>query len=156
MKKLKIFVIVLGLIAVPFAACKADAASGLFTVQLKLALKGKPHDQYFLGVMYEEGLGADVDIKTARMWYEKSARQNYALAIKKLKHLDNPKPVIKRDPYATTESNPKKTKIVRARTKAKPGISEEELAARKELERKRKAWRKAMDKQAEYAEDAFE
>ncbi|MFV1993260.1 MAG: hypothetical protein ACC635_05090 [Acidiferrobacterales bacterium] len=156
MKKLKIFLIILGLVATPFAACKADAATGLFTVQMKLALKGKSHDQYFLGVMYEEGLGSDVDLKSARMWYEKSARQNYALAIKKLKQLDKPKPVLKRNPYATTESNPKKTKIVRARTKAKPGISKEELAARKEHERKRKAWQKAMDKQAEYAEDAFE
>lgn len=156
MKKLKIFIIVLGLMAAPFAACKADAANGLFTVQMKLALKGKPHDQYFLGVMYEEGLGADVDLKSARMWYEKSARQNYTLAIKKLKQLDNPKPVIKRNPYAATVNKPKKTKIVRAKIKAKPGFSKEELAAKKMIEKKREAWRKAMSKQAEYAEDAFE
>ncbi len=156
MKKLKIFVIILGLMAAPFAACRADAATGLFAVQMKLALKGKPHDQYFLGVMYEEGLGADVDIKSARMWYEKSARQNYTLAIKKLKQLDKPKPAPKRNPFSATENKPKKKNIVRTTTKTKPGISKEELAARKELERKRKAWRKAMAKQAQYAEDAFE
>ena len=85
MRKLKIFIVVLGLMAIPFSACSADAAAGLFIVQMKLALKGKAHDQYFLGIMYEEGLGA-----------------------------------------------------------------------KKEIEKKRRAWRRAMSKQAEYAEDAFE
>lgn len=156
MKKLKIFVIILGLTVLPFAAFGADAAAGLFMVQMKLALKGKAHDQYFLGVMYEEGLGAKSNLKSARMWYEKSAQQNYALAIIKLKHLDNPKSAIKHDPFSKTENRPIKKKVVYRTAKVKPVISKEELAAKKEIEKKRRAWRKAMSKQAEYAEDAFE
>jgi len=163
MKVITKFMVILGLIIVPLTVHAGDAASGLFGVQMKLALKGKPQDQYFLGVMYEEGLGAQQNLASARMWFEKSAQQNYALAIRKLKQLDSPKPAIKPLEQDTLyETNPrekvKKRKVVRKKVKVSTStkFSRQEMIAKKEIERKRKAWLRAMSKQSQYAEDAFE
>lgn len=162
MKVITNLMVILGLMAIPFTACNADAASGLFGVQMKLALKGKPQDQYFLGVMYEEGLGARANLESARMWYEKSAKQKYTLAIIKLKQLDNTKPTktLGKEPDTLYETNPrekvKKRKVVRKKVSTSTKYSRQEMIAKRELKRKRKAWLRAMNKQSKYAEDAFE
>jgi len=169
MKLITKLMVILGMLLLPFTIQAADVAAGLFGVQMKLALKGKPEDQYFLGVMYEEGLGAKPNMKSARMWYEKSAKQNYPLAVSKLKELDSPKPADKpKDPDNYYETNPvEKAKVIpraqaktntesRKKVSTSTKFSRQEMIAKKEIERKRKAWLRAMSKQAQYAQDAFE
>lgn len=162
-------IVILVLLVSPFTAFGADAATGLFGVQMKLALQGKPQDQYFLGVMYEEGLGSQPDLKSARMWYEKSAQQNYPLAVAKIKELDNPKSVNKfttpRETDNLYETNPgEKVKVRESKPKiisknkidTSTKFSRQEVIAKKEIEKKRRAWKRAMQKQSKYTEDAFE
>jgi TPR repeat protein len=164
MKVITKLMIILGLLLVPFTVSADDAAAGLFGVQMKLALKGKPQDQYFLGVMYEEGLGAKANMESARMWFEKSAKQNYSLAIIKLKQLDNPKANAPEEDSQDVdnhyETNPvdkvKRKKVVRKKVSTSTKYSRQEKIAKREIEKKRKAWREAMRKQAQYAQDAFE
>ncbi|MDH5649935.1 MAG: hypothetical protein OEY67_09810 [Gammaproteobacteria bacterium] len=61
-----------------------DVSKSLFTVQLEQAKKGDSQDQFFVGEMYEKGLGTPKNLSEAKSWYQKSANQGFKEAIKKL------------------------------------------------------------------------
>jgi TPR repeat protein len=58
----------------------------LFQVQQSLAGKGDARAQYYLGEMYEQGLGTTQNFDEAFKWYAKAADQGDALAKRKLAH----------------------------------------------------------------------
>lgn len=49
-----------------------------------LAEQGEPQAQYQLGLMYEQGLGTDVDGQVASSWYQKAAQQQSPPAVSAL------------------------------------------------------------------------
>ncbi len=63
-----------------------DADQRLFKAQQTMAAKGDPAAQYYLGEMYEHGLGTTTDLKQAFEEYEKSAAKGNPLAKYKLAH----------------------------------------------------------------------
>lgn len=68
------------------AANLDDADQRLFKAQQTMAAKGDPAAQYYLGEMYENGLGTTMDMKEAFEQYEKSAAKGNPLAKRKLEH----------------------------------------------------------------------
>jgi TPR repeat protein len=68
------------------AASLDDADQRLFKAQETMAAKGDPAAQYYLGEMYENGLGTAMDMKQAFEQYEKSAAKGNSLAKYKLAH----------------------------------------------------------------------
>lgn len=63
-----------------------DVDQRLFQVQQSLATKGDARAQYYLGEMYEQGLGTGQNLDEAFKWYAKAAEQGDALAKRKLAH----------------------------------------------------------------------
>ena len=61
-----------------------DADARLYQAQLGLAQQGNPRAQYFLGEMYEQGLGTKQDTAEAFKWYNKAAQSGDVLAQRKL------------------------------------------------------------------------
>lgn len=73
---------------------KMQAEGNIFLAHWVLEMAKQSHDaaaEYAVGWMYDTGKGLIQDENQARIWYEKSAAQNYPLAIKVLgnKHLFN-------------------------------------------------------------------
>lgn len=68
------------------AATVDDADQRLFKAQQTMAAKGDPTALYYLGEMYENGLGTTMDLKQAFEQYEKSAAKGNPLAKYKLAH----------------------------------------------------------------------
>lgn len=66
------------------AAGLNDADERLFHVQLTQAMKGDARAQYYLGEMYEQGLGTRQNIDEAFKWYAKAAEKGYSWAKRKL------------------------------------------------------------------------
>lgn len=58
-----------------------------FQTLLPAAKSGNAESQYALGYMYYYGLGIAKDQDIARVWIEKSAKQNYAPAIEAYKEI---------------------------------------------------------------------
>ena len=63
-----------------------NADERLFQVQQSLANQGDARAQYYLGEMYEQGLGTTQNLDEAFKWYAKAADQGDALAKRKLAH----------------------------------------------------------------------
>ena len=61
-----------------------DADERLYQAQLALAQKGDPRAQYFLGEMYEQGLGTKQNPEEALKWYATAAARGDVLAKRKL------------------------------------------------------------------------
>jgi len=61
-----------------------DADERLYQAQLALAQKGDPRAQYFLGEMYEQGLGTKQNTEEALKWYSTAAERGDVLAKRKL------------------------------------------------------------------------
>jgi hypothetical protein len=53
----------------------------------KLADKGNPDGEFFMGVMYEEGLGVAANTDVAIEWYMKAAKQGNVEAVGALRNL---------------------------------------------------------------------
>lgn len=60
----------------------------LFMAQERLAKKGRADAQYYLGEMYEQGLGTAQNLDTAFKWYKNSADQGHRLAKRKMAKRD--------------------------------------------------------------------
>jgi TPR repeat protein len=82
-----------GVVLVALLAAAATAAGlaradeidkRLFQLQLKLAQGGDPNAQYYLGEMYEQGLGTEVNLEEAFKWYAKAAEKGHPYAKRKL------------------------------------------------------------------------
>jgi len=64
-----------------------DPSASVFRFHQKMAKRGSAQSQQTLGLMYETGSGTRQSLLSARMWYEKSAAQNYKPAINRLTYL---------------------------------------------------------------------
>lgn len=73
--------------AVP-AAEGDDPYVKLFKVQQGMAEKGDPLAEFYLGEMYQEGLGTKVDLEQALVWYKRSAAKGNALAKKRIADIE--------------------------------------------------------------------
>lgn len=83
----RILVFVLALtVATPMSFAADDPDLRLFKAQQAMAAKGDPVAQYYLGEMYEHGLGTKTDLKQAFEEYEKAAAKGNPLAKYKLTH----------------------------------------------------------------------
>ena len=70
------------------AAAQDNPDVQLFLAQEQLAMKGRPEAQYYLGEMYEQGLGTKPNLDNAFKWYKNSAEQGNRLAKHKLARRD--------------------------------------------------------------------
>ncbi|MBI3570717.1 MAG: SEL1-like repeat protein [Gammaproteobacteria bacterium] len=73
--------------AVP-AAEGDDPYVKLFKVQQGMAEKGDPLAEFYLGEMYQEGLGTKADLEQALVWYKRSAAKGNALAKKRVADIE--------------------------------------------------------------------
>lgn len=73
--------------AVP-AAEGDDPYVKLFKVQQGMAEKGDPLAEFYLGEMYQEGLGTKADLEQALVWYKRSAAKGNALAKKRIADIE--------------------------------------------------------------------
>lgn len=71
-------------VSIAHADPKDETSVRIFKVQMQLAQSGDAEGQYYVGEMYEKGLGTSQDLKLAHAWYTKSAAQGNALARDKL------------------------------------------------------------------------
>ncbi|MBE9515583.1 MAG: SEL1-like repeat protein [Proteobacteria bacterium] len=100
-----------------------DVSKSLFAAQLEQAKGGSAQGQFYVGEMYEQGLGTPKDIDKAKEWFRKSANQGFSAAKTKLRHIERSKLRARED---------------RARAKQ----IEEDKARRKALKRKLEAEQK--------------
>lgn len=56
----------------------------LFQAQMMLAKRGDASAQYYLGEMYEQGLGTEPNLSEAFKWYDQSAKKGNRLATRKI------------------------------------------------------------------------
>lgn len=75
----------LGHISAVYADELGNANQRLFLAQLELAKNGNTNGQYYVGEMYENGLGVQQDLNKAFEWYEKAAEKKHPLSLRKLK-----------------------------------------------------------------------
>ncbi len=67
-----------------YAGTVSQAEASLFKVQLRLAESGDPNGEFYVGEMYEQGLGTPRNLELAHQWYEKSAKKGNPEAKDKL------------------------------------------------------------------------
>ena len=88
---------------------------GLFDFQMKLAKKGNAEAEFKVGEMYETGFGVNKDLKAAKIWITKAAKQGHENAGFKLLSWDIEKNGLKGE---------NKEKFTQLRTKANANNSE--------------------------------
>ncbi|MHB8257849.1 MAG: tetratricopeptide repeat protein [Acidiferrobacterales bacterium] len=71
-----------------YAGTVSQAEERLFNVQLRLAKSGDPNGEFYVGEMYEQGLGTPRNLELAHAWYEKSADKGNIEAKDKLANWD--------------------------------------------------------------------
>ena len=86
-----VFLAALCLCTATYGGKEEEAAEQKFNIQMTLALNNDPKAQYQVAEMYEQGIGIPQNLRMAYLWYMKSAKQNYAPAVKKLATWDNEK-----------------------------------------------------------------
>ncbi len=134
-----------------------DADDRLFQVQQSLANKGDARAEYYLGEMYEQGLGTAQNLDEAFKWYAKAAEQGDVMAKRKLVHRAEIEADVKVDqaaeavkPALTPEKPEHANKTVRSNKKIKAAtaqadknaIDDEKIKAAKKAAEKEK--RRAM------------
>ncbi len=72
----------------PEAVDLGSMGDRIFQFQQKMANKGDKLAQYKLGILHEFGVSVEVDLETAKQWYQKSANQKYEPAVNRLIFLD--------------------------------------------------------------------
>lgn len=88
MRFLLLFPLMLAVAPVVLAAEGDDPYVKLFKVQQGMAEKGDPLAEFYLGEMYQEGLGTKADLEQALFWYKRSAGKGNALAKKRLADIE--------------------------------------------------------------------
>ncbi len=66
-----------------------ELSRSAFLFQKSLAESGNAEAQFKLAGMYEDGIGTEVDLTSARQWYQKAADNNYPQALVKVKFISN-------------------------------------------------------------------
>jgi TPR repeat protein len=151
----------------PVVAAPDDPDQRLFQAQLAMAQKGDAFAQYYLGEMYEHGLGTAQNLPEAFTWYEKSAAQKNRLAQTKLakrKEIEGEaarehaaleaaaRAVAAPPPASTTAAKPDNNEWWRQQEFQKQKAQAEE----KEKERKRAAIRALVRQKMQDSREAFE
>lgn len=131
--------------AVP-AAEGDDPYVRLFKVQQGMAEKGDPLAEYYLGEMYESGLGTPVDLDQALSWYKRSAAKGNALAKKKIQEVERDKVEADKAKQAAA-ARAKEAAEARARQKAEAEAKAKQITDAK-------ARKKAEDDAARAAKEA--
>ncbi|HLD13502.1 MAG TPA: SEL1-like repeat protein [Burkholderiales bacterium] len=131
--------------AVP-AAEGDDPYVKLFKVQQGMAAKGDPLAEYYLGEMYESGLGTPVDLDQALSWYKRSAAKGNALAKKKIQEVERDK-VEADKAQQVAAARAKEAAEARARQKAEAEAKAKQITDAK-------ARKKAEDEAARAAKEA--
>ncbi len=80
-----------------FAAEGEDPYVKLFKVQEGMAAKGDPLAEYYLGEMYESGLGTKPDLEQALSLYRRSAAKGNVLAKRKLEEIARDQEEVKKE-----------------------------------------------------------
>ncbi|OGI37815.1 MAG: hypothetical protein A2140_05315 [Candidatus Muproteobacteria bacterium RBG_16_62_13] len=76
---------ILLVLAIATPAAWADSPDErLFQAQMMLAKRGDPGAQYYLGEMYEQGLGTPQNLDEAFKWYDQAAKKGNRLATRKI------------------------------------------------------------------------
>ncbi len=83
-----LFPLLLAVAPTALAAEGDDPYVKLFKVQQGMAEKGDPLAEFYLGEMYQEGLGTKADLEQALFWYKRSAAKGNALAKKRLADIE--------------------------------------------------------------------
>ena len=90
MKKLSLTIWLWSICAAAYAVTDVNETSALlFKAQRGVAEQGGAQAQFYLGEMYEQGLGTERDMNQAIIWYTRAANQGYVPAQRKLKDLAN-------------------------------------------------------------------
>lgn len=118
-------------VSVVHADAKDETSVRIFRVQMELAQSGDPAGQYYVGEMYEKGLGTDQDLKLAHAWYTKSAAQGNALAKDKLANWER----IKQEIATAKEDASRAKQIALEAAKAEQRAAEAMRAKQAEKER---------------------
>ena len=118
----------------------------LFKVQQGMAAKGDPLAEYYLGEMYESGLGTPVDLDQALSWYKRSAAKGNALAKKKIQEVERDK-VEADKAQQVAAARAKEAAEARARQKAEAEAKAKQITDAK-------ARKKAEDEAARAAKEA--
>ena len=125
----------------PAHAAGDDVAVRLFNAQESLAARGDAQAQFYLGEMYEQGLGTAANPEQALLWYGKAAEQGHAMSKRKLKELSSraAAPVRANSPPPTATAAPT-LPTSPAAPRANPQAEEDaKEAARKQVEQARAA-----------------
>ena len=127
----------------PVQAADDDVAVRLFNAQESLAARGDAQAQFYLGEMYEQGLGTAANPEQALLWYGKAAQQGHAMSKRKLKELSNraATPAPANSPPPATATTAPTLATPPAAAPAKPAQAEDDAkeAARKQAEQARAA-----------------
>lgn len=134
------------LVTVASAAEGDDPYVKLFKVQQGMAEKGDPLAEYYLGEMYESGLGTPLDLDQALFWYKRSASKGNALAKRKIQEVEREKTDAEKA-KAAAAARAREAAETRARQKA-----EAEAKARQITDAK--ARKKAEEEAARVAKEA--
>lgn len=146
--RLAIWFVILSIVAVLPARASDDSDARLFNVQLAMAKKGEPAAQYYLGEMYEHGLGTNQSMSDAFVWYEKSASQGNRLA--KVK-------VSKRKEIEAQESRDRAAEAAVQNERQRVELAaERRAAAEQEKARRRAAVRDRLARMKQEHREAFE
>jgi TPR repeat protein len=137
------------------AIASDDADVRLFQVQFALAKKGDAFAQYYLGEMYEQGLGTAQDLSQAFEWYEKSASKGNRMAKMKLakRHEIEDHEARERAAQAAAASSLEAAVNEEAQRRQ---AAERQAAAEKEKARKRAAIRTMMLRMKQEHHEVFE
>ncbi len=85
MTRLQFFGSILLALTIATPAAWADSPDErLFQAQMMLAKRGDPGAQYYLGEMYEQGLGTPQNLNEAFKWYDQAAKKGNRLATRKI------------------------------------------------------------------------
>lgn len=138
LRRLRFFVLpfLFTLVTVASAAEGDDPYVKLFKVQQGMAEKGDPLAEYYLGEMYESGLGTPVDLDQALFWYKRSASKGNALAKRKIQEVEREKTDAERA-KAAAAARAREAAETRARQKAEAEAKAKQITdakARKKAE----------------------
>lgn len=122
-----------------------ESSRKLFRIQLELANSGNPQGQFYVGRMYEQGLGTEQDLDKALSWYLRSSQQGFSAAKLRLKLLEKER---RRDLKEEKEKQ-EYLRLQRARQLAlKRKLEAEERKKAKELELRKERERKLAEQKA--------
>ncbi len=122
-------------VSAAYADSKDETSVRIFQAQMQLAQSGDAAGQYYVGEMYEKGLGTDQDLRLAHTWYTKSAAHGNALAKDKLANWDRIQQEIAKAKEEAVRAKQIALEAAKAEQRATEAARAKEQAEAKEKER---------------------